>query len=105
MSWTRTHEWWQALLEAVAEIERRQDGSLPWQPRYAEIFGDREGLRRALAYRWTLIQQAQLEEPYEPDGRPSRESRSLAARHRAVRLVLGAVPEPIAATPREYAIA
>lgn len=98
MSWTRTHEWWQALLEVVAEIEHRQDGTLPWQPRYAEIFGDRDGLRRALAYRWTLIQQAQVEEPYEANGRPSREALTLAARHRAVRRVLDATPERIPAS-------
>jgi hypothetical protein len=79
MSWTRTHEWWQALLEVVAEIEWRQDGVLPWEPRYAEIFGDRDGLRRALAYRWALIQQAHEDWPLDA---------ALAARLRAVRLVL-----------------
>jgi hypothetical protein len=83
MSWNRTHEWWQALREVVAEVERRKDGAVPWQPRYAEIFGDPAGLRRALGYRWTLLQQAQV------DGdRRSVTRAELAERNRGLLLVL-----------------
>lgn len=83
MSWHRTHEWWRALQEAAAEIEFRQDGALPWHPRYADIFGDRDGLRRALQYHWTLMEQAQA-----PDGPRSPQWRELAGRHRGLRLLL-----------------
>lgn len=103
MSWTRTHEWWQALREVVAEIERRQDATLPWQPRYAEIFGDRAGLRRALGYRLALMEQAQVEEPYELGGRRSSQWLAFTARHRALRLVLDA-PAADVADEREYAL-
>jgi hypothetical protein len=98
MSWNRTHEWWQALREVSAEIELRQDATLPWQPRYAEIFGDRAGLRRALGYRWTLMQQAQV------DGdRRSATSAELAARNLGLLLVLdsGRIEEATPAAVRD----
>lgn len=83
MSWNRTHQWWGTLRQVVAEIERRQDGTLPWQPSYADVFGDRAGLRRALTYRWTLMEQAQA------DGdRRSAQWADLAERNRALLLVL-----------------
>ena len=98
MSWNRTHEWWRALREVVVEIERRADGTLPWQPRYAEIFGDRTGLRQALAYRWTLMQEAQV------DGdRRSPSAAELAARNRAVLRVLAA-ELPAVSDERDYAL-
>ena len=98
MSWTRTHEWWQALREVVAEIERRSDGTLPWQPRYAEIFGDRVGLRQALVYRWTLMEQAQVDGDLH-----SPQAEELAARNRAMLLVLDAPFAP-AVAERDYAL-
>ena len=59
MGWTTTSGWWRALREVSDELELRQDGEVPWQARYADIFGDRDGLLQALRYRWTLILQAQ----------------------------------------------
>jgi hypothetical protein len=105
MGWTRTNEWWRALREVCAELELREGcaelelrggaGELPWHPRYAEIFGDREGLRRALLYRWTLISQAQGAEPTWSTGERLLHEAELVERHRA--LVKALTPRQIPA--------
>lgn len=68
MSWQRTNQWWSTLREVATEVERARDGRLPWHPRYAEVFGDRDGLLAALRYRWRLMVQAHSEEFDSPDG-------------------------------------
>jgi hypothetical protein len=97
MSWARTSEWWRALREVSAELELRQDGRLPWQPRYAEIFGDRDGLRRALRYRWTLIEQAQGSDPAWSLGERLLHDAALAEKHTGLLLAIAEQPVPPAA--------
>ncbi|RMI34252.1 hypothetical protein [Nocardia stercoris] len=84
MSWATTHEWWQTVRDVEAEIERRRDGILPWQPRYAEIFGSRAGLLTALRYRWDLTMQAQADLDYAE----STDLRELRARNTGLLRVL-----------------
>jgi hypothetical protein len=80
MTWQRTHDWWHAVREAEAAIERDPDGELPWRAGYAELFGDRDGLVRALAYRWSLLMSAQVD-PELPELVLERTRRDLNARH------------------------
>ena len=64
MGWTEANAYQRALREVEDELDRRwsrRDDTLPWRATYAEIFGDRTGLLRALARRWLVIVQAQLE--------------------------------------------
>lgn len=88
MTWQRTHDWWNAVREAAAAIERDPDGELPWRAGYPELFGDREGLVLALAYRWSLLVGAQVD-PELPE--PAREQawRDLTNRHAGLLRVLG----------------
>jgi hypothetical protein len=81
MSWTRTSEWWQALREVSDELERTQDGVIPWRERYTDIFGDRTSLLQALRYRWTLIFQAQGAAPDWSVGERVLHDAKLAERH------------------------
>jgi hypothetical protein len=90
MGWTRTTEWWRTLRQVCDELERRDDGQLPWQPRYADVFGDREGLLRALRYRWTLIAQAQGAETTWSVGERVLHDAALAEKHRAMLRVIDA---------------
>lgn len=61
MSWDETRRRWRAIRDVEAEIDDGRPGELPWNERYAEVFGTRDELLRALEYRWTLIVQAQLD--------------------------------------------
>ena len=66
MSWTETHRRWQALQEIESTANARlADGhlvdELPWNPEYAEIFGDRDSLAAALRYRLKVTRDAQLD--------------------------------------------
>ncbi|RNL60656.1 hypothetical protein EFK50_20305 [Nocardioides marmoriginsengisoli] len=60
MTWSETHRRWQALQE-VETLANAGATELPWNPEYAEIFGDREELAAALHYRWNLTREAQLD--------------------------------------------
>lgn len=84
MTWSETHRRMNALREIEAELDRRGDGKLPWNPEYAGIFGDRQRLLLQLQHRWRLLVEAQVEEPIDPSGRPSAEHRALADRHRGL---------------------
>jgi hypothetical protein len=68
MTWTETQTRWAALREVRAEIERRQDGELPWSTELAEIFGTRHELALALQYVWTLTLAARVDDATEMDG-------------------------------------
>jgi hypothetical protein len=99
MSWTRTHEWWQTLRAIEAELDG--DGHIPWRPEYADLFGDPNGLLRALHYRWTLLVQAQTDPCY-PAGRSGTAFEELVDAHPGLLAALGrhllaeAAPERIA---------
>ena len=56
MGWTETHRYYAALREVEAALDRGQP--LPWRPGYAEIFGSRDGLLRALSRRWRVLVEA-----------------------------------------------
>lgn len=81
MGWPETHRYYAALHAVEEELDRTDDDVLPWRAEYAEIFGDRHGLLLALSRRWQVLVQAQVERPYEEDGRPSAELRALADAH------------------------
>ena len=83
MSWHETHRYYAALRAAVADVEQTADGTLPWCDEFAEVFGDPVGLLLALRRHWTLIVQAQVEEPDDPA-----ELRQLVRRHRGLVAVL-----------------
>ncbi|MFE3289132.1 hypothetical protein [Rhodococcus sp. NPDC059234] len=97
MSWASTHQWWQALREAAAEIERRGDGVLPWRPEYVGVFGDPDGLIAALRYRWNLTIQAQADELAGPDG--DAHERALINANRGMLRILQAVGNGVAVAP------
>jgi hypothetical protein len=66
MGWTETHRRWQALQEIearanAAAAQGRPLDELPWNPAYAEIFGDRAALVAALRHRWQQTRHAQLD--------------------------------------------
>lgn len=61
MTWHETHLRWQAMREIEDAINDGPAGVLPWNERYEQIFHTRDGLIRALEYRWSLIGQAQLD--------------------------------------------
>lgn len=92
MSWESTSERWQAIREVSAELERNRDGVLPWQPRYADIFGDREGLLAALRYRWQLIVRAQEADPSHATIEQVLHELTLTTTHRGLLLALGITP-------------
>ena len=68
MTWTQTHKRWAALRDVRAEIERRQDGELPWSDTLAEIFETRDQLALALHYAWMLTLTARVDDAVELDG-------------------------------------
>jgi hypothetical protein len=88
MSWTRTSEWWRTLRTVSDELEHRQDGALPWQAEYADIYGDRDGLVAALRYRWQLIEQAQGADPSWSYGERVLHEVALAERHSGLLLAI-----------------
>ena len=61
MGWTETHSRWQALQEIEALANESGSGEVPWNERYAAIFGDRAGLVAALRHRWEQTRRAQLD--------------------------------------------
>jgi len=85
MTWQRTHDWWRAVREAEAAIDR--DGELPWHDGFAALFGDRHGLVLALRYRWSLLVEAQAG-PDLPGHVRERAWRDLTTRHAALLAVL-----------------
>jgi hypothetical protein len=80
MSWHETHRYYDALRAAVADVEQTADGTLPWCDEFAEVFGDPIGLLLALRRHWTLIVQAQVEQPSDLE--------PLVRRHRGLLAVL-----------------
>lgn len=103
MSWASTHQWWQALREAEAEIERRGDGVLPWRPEYGAIFGDPDGLIAALRYRWNLTTQAQADELAGADG--DAHERALINANRGVLRLLQSVDHGVTVAASAVAVA
>jgi hypothetical protein len=61
MTWSETHRRWQALQEIEALVNASSTDELPWNPTYAEIFGDPDSLIAALQYRWNLSRTTQLD--------------------------------------------
>ncbi|KQY59403.1 hypothetical protein ASD11_07495 [Aeromicrobium sp. Root495] len=61
MTWTETNRRQQALREALAMIEQRRDGRLPWHEDWYDVFGDQEGLLSALSHRWRRQREGQLD--------------------------------------------
>ena len=87
MTWRETHDRWQAIREVEEAIDRDPSGVLPWSERLEAVFGDRDGLLRALAYRWNLIVQAQLD-PELSDDVLAETRRELTRRHAGLLRVL-----------------
>lgn len=61
MTWTETNRRQRTMREALAMIEQRRDGRLPWHEDWDDVFGDRDGLLRALRHRWQLQREGQLD--------------------------------------------
>lgn len=61
MTWSETHQRWQALRAVEAAADADPTGALPWKTEYAALFGSRDGLLAALTYRWDVLHQAQLD--------------------------------------------
>lgn len=89
MSWHETHLRWRAVRDVESELDNGPAGVLPWNERYAEIFGTRENLVRALEYRWSLIVDAQLD-PELPDVVVAETFRDITLRHASLLGVLEA---------------
>lgn len=99
MSWQQTHRRWRAIRDVEAEIHAGPAGVLPWNDRYAELFGSRAELVRALEYRWSLIVDAQLD-PELPEDTLAETFREITLRHAPLLGVLDAysrrsVPEGV----------
>lgn len=88
MTWSETHDRWRAIREVEEAIDRGPAGVLPWDDRLERIFGDRDGLVRALEYRWNLIVQAQLD-PELPEDVLAETRRAIVRRHAGLLGVLG----------------
>ncbi len=87
MTWSETHRRWQALRAVEERLRTAADPVLPWDAELAEIFGDRDGLRAALRYRWRLAVSTQLDSQL-PERVVEEQSRRLADRGRGVLRVL-----------------
>lgn len=87
MTWQETHARWQAIREIEAAIDNGPAGVLPWNQRYEQIFRTRDGLVRALEYRWNLILQAQLD-PELPEDVLAETFRKITVRHAPLLCVL-----------------
>jgi hypothetical protein len=61
MGWTETHRRWQALQEIEDLANAAAIDELPWNTKYADVFGDRDSLAAALRYRWEQTRRAQLD--------------------------------------------
>lgn len=61
MTWSETKRRWRVLREIEDLFLADPAAELPWAEEYAELFGDREGLTKALRYRWQLARDAQLD--------------------------------------------
>jgi hypothetical protein len=61
MTWSETNTRLGALRDVIAAVNADPSHELPWNDRYAEIFGDPGGLVSALRYHWNLMAQAQLD--------------------------------------------
>ena len=96
MSWQETHRRWRAIRDVEAEIDTGAPGVLPWNERYAEVFGTRDELLRALEYRSSLIVQAQLD-PELPDDVLAETFRDITLRHAPLLGVLDAYSRQTAA--------
>ncbi|TNM38529.1 hypothetical protein FHP29_14930 [Nocardioides albidus] len=88
MTWTETHRRWQALREVEQQLWAAERPELPWNDELAAVFGDRDGLRAALRYRWRLARTAQLD-THLPERVLEEQRRLLADRARGVLQVLG----------------
>ena len=91
MTWNETHRRWQALRAVEERLSATDAPVLPWDDELAAIFGDRDGLRAALRYRWRLAVSAQLD-THLPERVLEEQRRRLADRARGVRRVLGDEP-------------
>ncbi|MBM7517436.1 hypothetical protein [Nocardioides nitrophenolicus] len=87
MTWTETHRRWQALREIEEQLGAEAHPTLPWNTELAAIFGDRDGLRAALRYRWRLAVSTQLD-THLPERVLEEQRRVLAERARGVLAVL-----------------
>lgn len=87
MSWSETHRWWRAVREAERLADADLRGELPWSADFADVFGSRAELLRALEYRWTLIVQAQMD-PELPDAVLDETWQRITSAHAGLRRVL-----------------
>ena len=91
MTWTETHRRWQALRAVEEQLWAAETPALPWNDELAAIFGDRDGLRAALRYRWRLAVSTQLD-THLPERVLEEQRRRLAERARGVLRVLDDEP-------------
>lgn len=87
MTWTETNRRWLALRAVEEQLRSAEHPVLPWNDELALIFGDRDGLRAALRYRWQLTMSTQLD-THLPEHVLEQNRRDLKARFRALREVL-----------------
>ncbi|WP_408897596.1 hypothetical protein ACJ5H2_00475 [Nocardioides sp. R1-1] len=87
MTWTETHRRWQAMRAVEEQLRTADRPELPWNDELALIFGDPDGLRAALRYRWRLTLDAQLD-THLPEKALEEQRRLLADRARGVLKVL-----------------
>ena len=87
MTWTETHRRWQALRAIEQDLWSAERPELPWNDELALIFGDRDGLRAALRYRWRLAVSTQLD-THLPERALEEQRRVLTERARGVLAVL-----------------
>ncbi len=61
MGWTETTARQRVSREALAIIEARRDGELPWRAEWSDVFDDRDDLMRTLTDRWRRQVETQLD--------------------------------------------
>lgn len=87
MTWSETHQRWQALRAIEEQLARTERPYLPWNDELAGLFGDRAGLVAALRYRLRLAASTQLD-THLPEHVLEEQRRLLGDRARGVLRVL-----------------
>ena len=91
MTWTETHDRWRVLQEVEAAANADGTGELLWKPEYAAHFNTPQELVAALAHRWDLMIEAQLDPALHEDYLDERR-RDLVREHAGLLRVLKRYP-------------
>ena len=81
MGWQETHDYYDALHRAEADLNRSGDGLVTWRPEYEPVFGTPRRLVLALRSHWNNLVRAQVESDSAQNWRRIMDVNRLAAAH------------------------